>query len=55
MGDCEPHENAVNKCNPPKNHPRDADCPKVGNLNLTRWAIWISVYNYNRECDYDQG
>ena len=43
MGDCEPHENAVNDCKPPKNPPRDPDCPKVGNLNLTGWAIWISL------------
>ena len=35
MGDCEPHENAVNKCKPPKNPPRDADCPMVGNLDLS--------------------
>ena len=39
MGDCEPHENAVNDCKPPNNPPRDSDCPKVGNLNLIRWAI----------------
>ena len=35
MGDCEPHENAVNDCKPPKNPPRDSDCPKVGNLDLS--------------------
>ena len=35
MEDCEPHENAVNDCKPPKNPPRDSDCPNVGNLNLS--------------------
>ena len=43
MENCEPHENAVNDCKPPNNPPRDSDCPKVGNLNLTGWAIWISL------------